>query len=97
MKRKATSLLAASAVATVLVALAFAVAPHSCQGGLEIYVASGAVAVALLLGLPFVARLGRSVLVRAGLALGFGIFGLAAWLIGLFWANVRFICGLGYL
>ena len=55
------------------------------------------VALLLLLGLPFLARAGRSTFVRIGLALGFCVLGVCAWLGGLFLANVRFICGLGYL
>jgi hypothetical protein len=50
-----------------------------------------------LLGLPFAAHVGRSSLVRVGYALGFFVFAAGVWLAGLFAANVRFICGLGYL
>ena len=87
----------AAVVATVLVALAFLVAPHACSGGFEFYFWFGVAALLLLLGLPFLAHGGRSVWVRVALALGFLIFGAAAWLVGMFVANVRFICALGYL
>jgi hypothetical protein len=80
-----------------LVVLAYLVAPTACEGGLELYLWSGAAALLLLLGLPFFAHLGRSAIVRAAFAFGFFMFGVGAWLIGLFAANVRFICGLGYL
>jgi len=36
-------------------------------------------------------------LVRVVWALGFVVLGAGAWFAGLFTANVRFICGLGYL
>jgi hypothetical protein len=87
----------AVAIATALVMLAFVVAPRACEGGLELYFWCGCAAFLLLFCLPFVARMGRSYLARVAFALGFVVFGMGAWLVGLFAANVRFICGLGYL
>jgi len=51
----------------------------------------------LLLGLPFFSGMGRSMWVRVAFAFGFLVFGTGAWFAGLFAANIRFICGLGYL
>lgn len=81
----------------VEIAVAYLVAPRSCQGGLEVYVWCGGAALLALVALPFIARIGRSTLIRMALALGFLVFGAGVWLAGLFAANVRFICGLGYL
>ncbi len=97
MFRERAALLGAAVVATALVALAYIVAPRACKGGLELYVWCGGAAFLLLLGLPFFARVGRSTLARVAYALGFFVLGVCAWLAGLFLANVRFICGLGYL
>jgi hypothetical protein len=95
--RESAVFISAAAIASVLVALAYLVAPHSCEGGLELYIWCGGAALLMLLGLPFAAHVGRSTLVRVGYALGFFVFGAGVWLAGLFAANVRFICGLGYL
>jgi hypothetical protein len=95
--REYFAFISAAAVAIAVVALAFLVAPRSCNGGLELYFWCGVAALLLLLGLPFAVHVGRSILVRAAFALGFVVLGAGAWLAGLFAANVRFICGLGYL
>jgi len=95
--RESAAFIGAAAIATALVGLAYLVAPRACQGGFDLYVWCGGAALLSLLGLPFAARLGRSTLVRVAFALGFLVFGAAAWLAGVFAANVRFICGLGYL
>jgi hypothetical protein len=89
--------IAAAAIATALVVLAFIAAPRACAGGFESYFWCGAAALLLLSGLPLVTHRNRSTLVRVALAFGFLAFGVGAWLVGLFAANVRFICGLGYL
>jgi hypothetical protein len=96
-RRGSVALLGGAAIAVVLVALAYFLAPRSCQGGLEVYVWCGGAALLLLFGLPFAARMGRSMFVRIAFALGFLAFGAGVWLAGLIAANVRFICGLGYL
>ena len=95
--REPAAYVSAIVIAVILLVLAYFVAPTACKGGLEMYVWSGAAALLLLPGLPFLAHLGRSVLVRIALGFGFFAFGVGAWLAGLFAANVRFICGLGYL
>jgi hypothetical protein len=95
--RESTAFIGAAAIAFALVVLAYLVAPHSCEWGLELYTWCGAAALLLLLGLPFAARMGRSTVVRLAIALGFFVFGAGVWIAGLFAANVRFICGLGYL
>lgn len=87
----------AAAVAIALVALAYLVAPRACEGGLELYIWCGGAALLLLVALPFGTHMGRSTLARAAFALGFLVLGAGAWLAGLIAANVRFICGMGYL
>jgi hypothetical protein len=84
-------------VAATLVAAAYAAAPHACKGGLEAYLGAGVVALLALVVLPFATRIGQSALTRVVWAAGFGAFGVCAWIAGLVLANVRFICGLGYL
>jgi hypothetical protein len=97
MAREPPALIGAAAIAAALVALAYVVAPRACEGGLELYTWCGGAALLLLIGLPFAAHMGRSTIVRVAFALGFLIFGAGAWFAGLFAANVRFICGMGYL
>ena len=97
MTRQRAGFIGAAAIATALVVLAFIVAPHSCKGGLELYFYVGCAAILLLFGLPFFSGMGRSMWVRVAFAFGFLVFGTGAWFAGLFAANIRFICGLGYL
>ena len=97
MHRTTAGFISAAAIAIAVVGLAFLVAPRACDGGLELYVWCGGTALLVLLALPFAAHIGRSILVRVVWALGFVVLGAGAWFAGLFTANVRFICGLGYL
>jgi len=87
-----------AAVVTIgVIGLAFVAAPRACEGGFEVYFWLGCVSLLVLVVLPFAARLGASRTRRVAWAVTFVALGAAAWLIGLFVANVRFICGLGYL
>jgi hypothetical protein len=96
--RRATSgFVSAAVIAIAVVCLAFAVAPNACKGGLDLYVWGGGAALLALLAIPFVTRIGQSILARIGWAIAFVILGSGTWIAGLFAANVRFICGLGYL
>ena len=97
MSRPLTGLVVAVALAIGVVGLAFLVAPHACNGGFDLYFWTGAAVLLVLLAVPFVARIGRSLLARFACSIGFVALGLGAWLLGLFGANVRFICGLGFL
>jgi hypothetical protein len=95
--RPTAGFISAAVIAVACVGLAFAVAPRACQGGFEVYFWSGCAALLLLCALPFATHIGRSLLVRLAWATLFLSGGVAAWLVGLFGANVRFICSLGYL
>jgi hypothetical protein len=97
MSRQLSGLFIALALAMGVVGLAFLIAPHSCNGGMDVYVWVGGAVLLVLLAVPFVTRIGRSMVARIACSVGFLALGLAAWLVGLFGANVRFICGLGYL
>jgi hypothetical protein len=92
-----TAFVSAAVIAIGVVAVAFLAAPRACKGGFEVYFYLGCIALVALLALPFAGRVGRSLLTRCAWALAFGAFGAAAWVVGLSAANVRFICGLGYL
>jgi hypothetical protein len=96
-ERVRTGWLVAAGIGAAVVGLAFAVAPRACAGGLEIYAAAGMVALAALGAVPFLAGIGRTVARRIGASVAFVALGAVAWLAGLVLANVRFICGLGYL
>jgi hypothetical protein len=78
----------------LLFASAFAAAPRSCEGGLELYFWLGVLALMTFLVVPFVAHVGRSLAVRSVWAVALGLAGLAIWSAGLFVANVRIICRL---
>ena len=95
--RATAGFISAAVIAIAVVGLAFLFAPRACHGGFELYFWCGVAALVMLLALPFVAHVGHSTLVRVVWAVGFVLFGAGAWIAGLFTANVRFICGLGYL
>ena len=97
MSRARICLISAIAFASAIFGFAFLVAPQACAGGFELYFWCGVGAACVLLALPFVTRVGNSVLVRIAVALGLATVGAGAWLAGMLAANVRFICGLGYL
>jgi hypothetical protein len=97
MAREPAAFIGAASVAAALLVLAYVVAPRACAGGFEVYFWCGVALLLLLFSLPFVTHNDRSIVVRVALAIGFLAFGVVAWLVGLFAANVRFICGLGYL
>ena len=97
MQRATIGFVSAGAIAIAVVGLAFLVAPRSCNGGLDLYVWCGGAALLALLALPFAAHIGRSMLVRLVWSVGFVVLGAGVWIAGLLAANVRFICGLGYL
>ena len=96
MHRARAGFISAAVIAIVIIGLAFLVAPRACDGGFELYFWFGCAALLVLLALPFAAHIGRSY-VRFLWALGFVVLGASAWFVGLFSANIRFICGLGYL
>ena len=95
--RARTGWIVGAGIGAALMGLAFAVAPRACAGGLEIYGVAGLVALLALAALPFVAGIGRGLARRLGVSLALVVLGVATWLAGLLLANVRFICGLGYL
>lgn len=97
MARTRACLVVAATIALLLFALAFPVAPHACAGGLQFYFWCGVAVVCLMLALPFVTLASTSILSRTGMALGLAVVGAGAWLGGMVAANVRFLCGMGYL
>ena len=87
-------MVAAAVVLLSLVSTAFFVAPRACEGGFEIYLQCGIVALMVLVALPFILRTGNSLAVRVVSGLGFVVLGAAAWVVGLVVANVNFLCRL---
>lgn len=94
MSRASQSLGAAAVVCILVVSGAFVVAPRACDGGFEIYVKGGLLALVVLATLPFVLRIGSSLALRAASGLGLVVLGIGAWIVGLFAANVNFLCRL---
>jgi hypothetical protein len=92
--RRAQTLASAGAINLFMIALAFAVAPRSCEGGFGWYFLGGVAAVVALVAVPFVTRTSESIATRFGVGIGFALFGVGVWFAGLFVANVRFICRL---
>ena len=78
----------------MLVSVAFFVAPRACEGGFEIYLQCGVVALIVLVALPFILRTGNSLAVRIVSGLGFVVLGAGSWFVGLVVANVNFLCRL---
>ena len=94
MNRPALALLAGGGIGVALFAFAFVAAPKSCEWGLAAYSWSGLAAVVVLFAIPMALRTDRPALLRALMGLGFAAFGAAAWIAGLFAANVRIMCRL---
>jgi len=94
MRRAHIGLIFAATVAMLVFVSAFVAAPRSCEGGLELYFWLGVLAVTSFLVMPFVAHLGRSLVLRSVWAVGLGLAGVAIWFAGLFVANVRILCRL---
>jgi len=92
--RASQCLVAAATVSLLLVVVAFWVAPRACEGGFETYVQCGTAALIVLAALPFFLRRDDSLSIRIASALGFVALGVAAWIAGLFAANVNFLCRL---
>jgi hypothetical protein len=92
--RAAAGLGAAGAIAAAILALAFAVAPRSCEGGLELYFGAGVAALVALFAIPFFSRADRPLAVRFAWALGFLLAGAAVWVGGFAAADVKLLCRL---
>ena len=94
MSRASQCIGATAVVLLLLFSVAFFVAPRACEGGFEIYLQCGIVALIVLAALPFVLRSGNSLAVRVVSGLGFVLLGAVAWVAGLFAADVNFLCRL---
>ena len=77
-----------------LFALAFIVAPHSCQGGLDVYVWSGLGCFAAVIAAPFVLHRDLPASRRAGVAAVLAGLVIVAWIAGGAFAGVRIMCRL---
>ena len=84
----------AVAIGIFIFSLAFVVAPHSCEGGLELYFWSGIAATTTLFAIPVATRMGSSFPLSLGWAAVFFTFGVAVWFAGFFLAHIRIICRL---
>jgi hypothetical protein len=85
---------AGAAVAIAIFAAAFWAAPRSCEGGLELYLGFGAVALIVLFALPLVLESTSSLAARIGWAFGFVAAGTGVWVAGFAAAGVRLMCRL---
>jgi hypothetical protein len=92
--RASLGVVAVAAVAVCLLAAAFWIAPRACEGGLDIYFLCGLTALVVMAALPFVLRLGDSLIARITLAFGLVVLGAALWISGLLMANVQILCRL---
>ena len=77
-----------------MVSGAFYAAPRACEGGFETYLKCGLAALVVLAALPFALRNGSSLALRVASGVGFVLLGVVAWVVGLFAANVNFLCRL---
>jgi len=93
-RRRIIGLSLAVSIGLVIFALAFVIAPHSCEGGLDLYFWFGVAALVALPALPFATRMSGSLLASLGWAVSFLVLGFGVWLAGLVAANVRIICRL---
>ena len=92
--RRTAGVCAVGAILAGVFASAFVLAPRACEGGLELYFWSGVAGLVALVILPFLVRLGGSVLGSVGWAFGFFLLGASVWVGGLAAANVRIVCRL---
>jgi hypothetical protein len=79
-------------VCAALVALAFVLAPSSCDGGLGIYAVAGLIGMPVLFGLAFVAARPRSTAERLAIGAAFVACGLGMWTLGFFASGMRILC-----
>jgi len=86
--------IAGGILVAALFVFAFVAAPKSCEWGLDAYFVAGIACAVALLALPFVLRAGRSLALCTGVAAALVALGFAAWVAGLFIANVRILCKL---
>ena len=77
-----------------LFAFAFVAAPHSCDWGLNAYFLLGLVAMIALFFVPVGLLRETALAKRILLGLGLAAIGFAAWIAGLFAANVQILCRL---
>ena len=94
MSRASQCIGVAIVVCLLVVSAAFFAAPRACEGGFETYVQCGVAALIVLAALPFILRSGNSLTVRVASGFGFVLLGIGAWVVGLFVANVNFLCRL---
>jgi len=77
-----------------LFAFAFVAAPYSCDWGLNAYFVLGLVAMTALFTMPLVLWRRSSLSKRLLVGFGLSVIGFAAWIAGLFAANVQILCRL---
>jgi len=73
---------------------AFLIAPHSCEGGLELYLLGGAAMTLVLSSLPFMLLRHKPLSSRLVTAALLGFITVLVWLAGFFIADFRIICRL---
>lgn len=94
MTDRTASISLASVLCIALFAIAFLVAPHSCQGGLTAYFWLGVVVTTALLVIPLALERNLPILKRAFASFGLVVLGAAVWVAGVFAANISIVCRL---
>jgi len=93
-RRRAVGIAIATATLIAVFVSSFALAPRSCEGGLEIYFWCGVAAIVVLIELAFIVPAGASFGGSLGWAMAVATVVAAIWTAGVFAANFRIICRL---
>ena len=92
MSRTLRGVVAVAAVAIFLFAVAFWIAPSSCDGGFGIYFVCGIGGLVAMFALPFALGSGNSLFVRIASGLGLVVVGVGVWVAGLVAADFQILC-----
>lgn len=92
MSRRTNSYSIVGTLCVLQLLVALIVAAGGCDWGVTAYVSSGVIALMVFLSIPYFARRAFKRMNRLPAALGFGLLGLIAWLLGWLIAFSRLNC-----